>query len=128
LGSTPSDTDKVATVFNTFLKAIATGGAQAGEVYVKSLDPALLTLPIISQLLDFGISEISNAIYGFIARSVTGLIIDIQTNGENSKVMSAGTALQLANASGNAQAIQLATTNMVQAWANEVFWDGQADI
>jgi hypothetical protein len=127
MGTVPQDTDVVAEVLNRFLKAIATGGATAAEIYVKSLAPGVLTLPIISQLLDFGISEITNVLYGFLANSITAIVIDIQTSGEKSGVVNASTALTLAQASGDINAIQTATNNLVQAWGNLIHWDGSAN-
>lgn len=96
----------------------------AAELYLTSLAPGVLVLPIIKQLLDFGVSEVGNVLYGFIARSVTAVAIDIQTHGEKSAVLGASTALQIATASGNLDAIQKAQAIAVTAWSNLISWDG----
>jgi hypothetical protein len=126
MGSVPTDTDPVATAFNTFLNILITGGDAAAEAFLTGLDPGLLGAPIISAILDFGVAEFGKYLYNFLATMGTNLIIDIQTNGEESKVVSAGTALQLAEGSNNVQAIQQATQAMVAAWGSLIHYDGSA--
>jgi hypothetical protein len=123
MATEPSNTDILAQTLNGFLEALITGGEEAGEAFLTSLVPAF-GLPVIKQLLDFGVSEIANVLYGFIAKSITAITIDLQTNGEKSAVLGASTALQIAIASGNVNAIQQAQTAAVQAWANLIHWDG----
>lgn len=126
MGAVPTDTNKVATIVNGFLHALVTLGDDAAEAYLTALDPGLLGLPIIRDLLDLGVSEIGKYLYTFLATMGTNLIIDIQTHGEESSVISAGVALQMAQGSGDAQAIQKAQNAMVSAWANLIHYDGSA--
>jgi len=124
MGTTPTDTDELASILNEFLRVLVTVGDKGAEAYLTGLAPEFLSLPIISGLLDFGVSEIGQAVYTFMAQSLTSIVIDIQTNKEESSLVNATTALQLAQASGDTNAIQTATTNAVNAWGSLVHWDG----
>jgi hypothetical protein len=126
MGTVPVITNKVATVLNKFLQILTTVGDDAAEAYLTSLDPAILGLPVIRDLLDLGVSDIGMAVYNFLAVLSTNLVIEIQTNGEESKVVSSGTALEFAEASGDATATKAALQNYIQSIASLVHWDGTA--
>jgi hypothetical protein len=128
LSDLPTEENQIATVLNKFLRILVSIGDKAAEDYLTSLDPALLSLPIISNILDFGVSEIGNVIYTFMAESLTSIVIDIETNKEESSVVNASTALQLAQASGDTDAIQKAQANAVTAWSNLIRYDGSSPI
>lgn len=118
----------MADFFNGLIGALMTGGESAAEAYVLAMDPALLTIPPIKWLIDEGIHYIGGFITAFLARGATGLVIDIQTNGQNSSAVIAATALQYAIASGKQDAIKKATEEAAKAYGNLIHWGGVAHI
>jgi ABC-type cobalt transport system substrate-binding protein len=101
-----------------------TGGESAAEAYVTALDPALLAEPFFAFVIDQGVSEVGSLLTGVFANMGITIVIDIQTNGEDSSVLQAATALQFANSSGNQNAINQSTQKLVQAWGSLIHWDG----
>lgn len=122
----PQTDNKVADFMNNLINAFLQGGETAAEAYVVGLDPAILALPIVELLIKDGLSWIGNYIDAYLARAATGIVIDIQTNGEKSDALNAATALQFAIASGDQAAIQAAADNAAAAYKKLINWDGSA--
>lgn len=118
----------MADFFNGLISALMTGGETAAEAYIAAADPALMAIPPIRWLVDEGIQYLGNLVDVFLAKSATGIIIDVQTNGQNSSAVIATTALKFAEASGNKDAIKKAIAEASAAYKALGNWNGVARI
>lgn len=126
--SDPSLENKMADFFNGLISSLVTGGELAAEAYIAGVDPALMAIPPIKWLVDEGIEYLGHLIGAFLATNATNIVIDVQTNGQNSKAVVAATTLKYAIASGNKDAIAKAIKEATQAYADLGHWDGVARI
>lgn len=108
------------------ISALMKGGVTAAEAYIIALDPAVFAIPIVAWLMDEGIGYLAQVLEIAGEKFATAVVIDIQTNGEESAVVNAGTELAIANASGNQEAIQNAVKDATAAYASAIHWDGSA--
>ena len=125
--SDPTPVNSAADVVNGIIKAINSGGVTAAEAFVTALDPELLGNPIVAYFLDKGIEWLADLIQQIEIRDATAIVIDIQTNGEQSAVIQAGAALAFANASGDKNAIEKAKQNLIGAYGSLIHFDGIAN-
>lgn len=126
MGTTPTANNQIAQFLNELTNALMTGGVAAAEAYVQSLDPALLAIPIVAWFVDEGISYLGSILSVAAQKVITGLVIDIQTNGEESAVLTSATELALAQGSGDPNAVQNAINDAITAWGSLIHWDGTA--
>lgn len=99
----------------------------SGEVAVQAAivaDVPFLGLPVISQIFGWLLGLVEGYFYTEAANAVTKLIIDLQTDSEVTATQTAYTAAQAAIASGDANAIQAASTNLDSAFASLIHSDG----
>lgn len=116
--------NQAAEIIDNVIAALMVGGEKAAEVYITALDPGLLAIPIIAWLLDEGIEYLGHIVSVIGQKNATAIVIDIQTSGEESEVVAAGTALVYANASGNKEAIQNAVNDATNAYKKLFTYDG----
>ncbi len=125
-GADPSADNKLADFFNKLIEAFEQGGVVAMEAYITSLDPAVLAIPIVAWFVDQGVSYIGQFISIITQKAVTGIVIDLQTNGEESTVLTTATALALAQGSGDQNAITDAKNKAISALGSLIHWDGSS--
>lgn len=119
-------TNQAATILNEVIGILMTGGEKAAEIYLTALDPGLLAIPIIAWLMDEGIEWLGQIVSIAGQKTIDGIVIDVQKNGEQSQAVTAATALILANGSGNADGITQATTALEAAYKSAINYDGWA--
>lgn len=124
MGAVPVQANAFGDFVAGLIKAIMTGGATAAEAYITALDPEILALPLVQILLDDGIDALVGSITTGITNIATGVIVDIQVNGENSSAVTAAVALQYALAGKDPNAISTARANACQAYLLLGHWDG----
>lgn len=112
-----------AAVIGGFIEALMTGGETAAEAYLTAQFP-LLANPIAQSILDWMVNELGSAIQSYLINSATGIVINIQTSSEQSAIVNAATALQLAQSSGDKDAINQAVENAKRAYQGLIRWDG----
>lgn len=122
----PSAVNTAAGVVNGIIDAINKGGVTAAEVFITGLNPAVLGEPIIAFFIDKGVAWLASIIEEVEIKDATAIVVDIQTNGEQSAVVQAGAALAFANASGDKDAIANARDQLIDAYADLVHFDGVA--
>lgn len=111
---------------NGLINALNSGGVKAAEAFITALNPALLGNPLVAFFLDKGVEWLDEFVKELAVNSADALVFDLQTNGEKSDVYRAGQTLIFAKASGNADAIQRAKTELTAAWGNLIHFDGVA--
>lgn len=116
----------LADIVNGIISAINQGGLTAAEAYVTALNPAVFGEPIIAYFVDKGLGWLESLIAEIEVRDATAIVVDIQTNGEQSAVVQAGAALAFANASGDQDAISKAKQGLVTAYGGLIHFDGVA--
>jgi hypothetical protein len=102
------------------------GGEKAAEAYLTALAPEILGIPIVQFLLDEAVSYVGQILSVAEQKYADAIVIDIQAGAEKSDVINSGVALQLAMGSGNQDAINLAATNLKNAYKGLITWDGSA--
>lgn len=122
--STPTTDNKAADILNGVISALMSGGEKAAEAYLTALDPTILTVPIIAWLMDEGVQWLGQVLSIAGQKFADNLVIDIQTNGEQSGVINACTELSLALASGNQTAIDKAKLDASSAYQAAFAFDG----
>lgn len=128
MADAPATTNAVATFVNGLISAAMTGGEVAVEAYITALDPAILAIPIVQDLLDELVSSVGDAIYGNIAKIADAIVFDIQTNGEASTAAKAATTLANATQGGDQNAIAQATQGLINAYGSLIHSDGTTTI
>lgn len=116
-------TNKAAEIVGGFVKALMSGGESAAETYIKAELP-FLALPVFSQITDWIVGSIGSEIQTVIINGTTKMVINIQTGSEQSAVVAAATALQMAQQSGDQVAIAKALTVAKKAYLDLGNWDG----
>lgn len=111
---------------NNVISAFMSGGEAAAEAYLTTLDPALLAFPPIAWLMDEAVGYLGQILSIAGQRFADQIVINIQTQGEESDVITAGTALAIANASGDQAAIAAAVTAASAAYKAAFGFDGWA--
>lgn len=122
----PTTVNPVASVVNSVLKkAIEDVGETAAESALIA-DFPWLGLPVVKQIFEYGLGIVGKYFYEQAAFAATKIIIDVQTKLEASSAQSAFENLRMAVASGDANAIQLASDDLDKAYANLIHYDGSA--
>lgn len=122
----PTLENQTASTIDLILNNLIEGAGQ------DAIEASLITsypwmgLPFIKQLMEFILSQVSAEIYQGIALSLTKIIIDIQVNLEESKATSSFQNLQMALASGDQNAIKIASADLSIAYGNIIHSDGSA--
>jgi hypothetical protein len=119
-----STDNQAADVVNGIIRAIISGGETAAETYLTALDPALLSIPIVHWLMDQGVHYVAQIVSISGQQFADNIVFDIQTNGEKSDTITAGTALAIAIASGDQGAIQKAKDSAGAAYKKAFQLDG----
>jgi hypothetical protein len=125
MGTTPTTVDATAKFFNELVAAAISGGEKGLEAYLAVAAP-ILEGPIVGVLTNEVISLIGQAVYTNLANLATALVIDFQTNGEESKAYQAVTNLNAAKAAGDANAIAKASQDFDNALGGLIHSDGSA--
>ena len=125
-GASPTTSNSAAEIMEQIVSAIMSGGVAAAEAYVLALDPAVLSIPIIAWAVDEGISYIAQFISIAGQKFVDGVVINIQTDLEDSNVVNAATELALAQGSGDQAAIAKAVADASAAYKAAINFDGWA--
>ncbi len=102
------------------------GGEKAVEIYLTALAPEILGIPIVQFALDEIVQYVGQIISVAGQHFATQVVIDLQTRGEKSDVITTAVALQIALASGNQEAIDGASQNLKDSYARLIHWDGSA--
>lgn len=121
--SGPTTDNKVANFFNELIAAMMKGGVQAAEVYVISVAPIFAT-PILKSILSWALGYVGTFLSVAGQKFADQVIIDIQTNREESNVMNAATELAIALDSGNQAAIDKAVGDASEAYRRAFNFDG----
>lgn len=85
-----------------------------------------LGLPIVKQIFEFVLHNLSDRIYREAAMAATKLVVDYQVNREESSVVNDFDNLQMAIASGDEVAIHKASTNLDNSYGSLIHSDGSA--
>lgn len=126
MGDTPTAQNKAAEFFNNVIEALLEGGMEAAIVYITGVAPEAMAVPIVSWAVREGLSYLEQMVSKAGQKAATQIIIDVQTHGEQSSVITTATALQFALSSGNGEDIRIATDNAAQAIGRLVKFDGFA--
>lgn len=124
--SDPTLENKAASIVNQILKELIEG---AGESVVEATLIAQfpwLGLPFVKQIFEFILDKASGLIYQNAAMAATKIVIDIQVNQEESAVKASFDNLQMALASGDAHAIEIASADLSKSYAAIIHFDGSA--
>lgn len=121
--SDPQTTNQMATLLNGVVSAAVTGGDAAVEAYLTLQFPVLAN-PILGDLMDAFVSWAGSFLSTDLQNLVTALVIDVQTNGENSAVYQAAVQVVAAQKAGEKNAITTATQNLINSWSGLIHWDG----
>ena len=126
MGTVPTTDNQAAEILDQVISLLMSGGLVAAEAYLTSLAPEVLSLPVIAWIMDQGLSYVAQIVSVAGQKFATQIVVDIQTHGEKSSVITTATALQFALSSGNQTDIDLATKNASTAWGNLIHYDGSA--
>lgn len=113
----------IAAVINKVVAVIFSGGAKVAEGDL-AVEVPILEAPVIGTIVNQAIEAFADDLDGIAANMVSVIVTDIQTNGEQSAVVKAKTALDSATKSGDANAIKTAQSAVVSAWASLGNFDG----
>lgn len=124
--SDPTTKNKVASAVNQILKALIEGtGVDVLEAALIAENP-WLGLPFIKQIFHFIVGKVAAVIYTNAALAATKIIIDAQVNIEEGIVNGAFDNLTMAIASGDEVAIVRASSDLSDAYASLIHYDGSA--
>lgn len=122
--SDPTTDNKLADVVSRVLKELIEGeGKDAIEATLLQTYP-FLGLPFIKQVFEMVLNEAVQQIYINAARVSTSIIIDVQVNQESSGVLNSFQNLQMAIASGDKNAIAMASADLSVSYGNLIHSDG----
>lgn len=116
-------TNTAANIVGGLINAIMTGGEAAALTYLGSNVPVFATT-IGEALASWALGLIIGPIETYLINNATGIVISIQTSTEQSGVVAAATALQIAQSSGDQNAINTALQNAKEAYGKLFLWDG----
>lgn len=118
--------NQTAKVLNELIAAFMHGGEAAALAYVAALDPVLYNTPILGWLEKEAIHYLAQFLTVSVERLADSVVIDVQTNKQDSDVVSAGVALSIAEASGDKKAIAENTERLKRAYKAAFNFDGWA--
>lgn len=126
MGDTPSTTNTAAQFVNNVIEALMEGGLEAAIVYITGVAPEAMAVPIVGWAVREALIYLEQIVSVAGQKAATQIVIDVQTRGEKSSVITTATALQFALAAGNAEDIRLATDNAAKAIGRLVHYGGDA--
>lgn len=121
--TTPPIVNPTAAVVGGFIEALMGGGEAAAMTYLVAQFPVIAT-PILYSIVSWVVNYIAQDIENYLINNATGIVIAIQTSNEQSNVVAAATALQMAQESGDQNAINTALANAKAAYGALINWDG----
>lgn len=124
----PTTNTVAATIDSIIQNAIFTLGVNAAYADAVAATNGILGLPIISSLFKLALNWFAGLIYKYVAQLATFTVINFQTQAELDTYNSASSAIAVAVASGDANAIATAKQNFINALAGLVNFDGSATI
>ena len=128
MGSTPETVNQTVTTVDGIMNYAAF--KIAFPLIVKGIKAvpylAWLNWPIISQLFDFGMSKLMDALYIPTANYTNIVIIKMQTDAERKSYSDSESALRTSMLTGDKNAITKASADFDRTLANLVHWDGSA--
>jgi hypothetical protein len=125
MGTTPTSTDLTANFVNGLVGAFISGDVTVVEAYIGAQVP-VLEAPVVSLFTNEIITLIANAIKKNVSEIATAIVIDIQTNGEESAVNETFKNYQAAKLTGNQDEITAAQQAFINAAASLAHSDGSA--
>lgn len=126
MGASPATTNQTASVINAVLKNIIEGaGLDVIEATLIAEVP-WLGWPVIKQIMELILNKAADLLYTQAANAATKIVIDVQVNVEQSKVLNAFQNLQMAIASGDQNAISKASSDLDDAYGSLIHSDGSA--
>lgn len=99
------------------------GGESAALTYLVAQVPAFAN-PFLNGIASWLIGLVAGPVETYLVNNATAIVINIQTTSEEDGIVQAATALKIAQASGNAKAIEGALLNAKQAYSKICSWDG----
>lgn len=124
MGAVPVAENVVGNFIAGLIKSIMTAGEDGAKAYLTALDPAVFGNPIIKFFVDEVLDELVKQLGQAFTNIATGVVIDIQTKGQNSAAVNAATALAFALAGKDPHAIAKAREDAIKAYGSLVHWDG----
>ena len=121
----PTSDNKIADFVNGLVNALMSGGVTAAQTYLTATSP-IFAYPFINWLSNIALNYLAGIIGTAVKNALDTIVIDIQTNGEASSVIQTATALAIAQASGDVNAITQAKHAAIDAWAALIHSDGWA--
>lgn len=118
----PTTVNPLAEFMNNVVAAVVKGGRSAGEAYILASQPELNN-PFIKWFIDAGLDWISSFVDHNLEMLMTGLIIDIQTNGEKSDVYKTLSIIKAKAGAPTPEEIAAAKA----AWAAAIHYDGSSN-
>lgn len=124
MGDVPTQINVPATIVETVIqKAVYGAGRPALQLYLTTMLP-FLGWPIIRQSLGLFLDWMCGFMYPFFSMPAIRMVIDIQTNAENSAVKISIDELKKAQESGDQDAIEKAAAQFDANFGRLVHWDG----
>jgi hypothetical protein len=99
------------------------GGESAAKTYLEAQFPWLAN-PFGDEVLSVVLGWVVGPMQTYLINSATGVVIGIQTSSEQSAIVAAATALQIAQQSGDMNAVNQALANAKAAYASLLQFDG----
>ncbi len=118
--------NKTASIVNQILKGLIEGSGEDLIIALAIGEQPWLGLPFIKQIFTYIVGIVGKYIYIQAAHVATAIVIDIQTAGEASATNDAYQNLQVAILSGDETAINKASGDLDEAYANLVNFDGSS--
>jgi hypothetical protein len=128
MGDIPTPVNNTANALNEAIQiAIFDVALNAMKAYALVQMP-WLAWPVVNQIFNLITKLLGNYIYTFLSQVATFAVIDMQTDAEKEAYSQALTQLLAAYSSGDQNAIQRATTDVKQAMASLIHFDGSASL
>lgn len=124
--SDPTTVNQTATVVNDVIKAIIEGAGVTEVEAIAVAEAPWLALPFVHWIFMLGLNWVAKYFYTSAANAATKIVIDVQVNIEKSKVLNSFQELQQAIASGDNDAIALASKDLSSAYGSLIHSDGAA--
>ena len=118
-----SKTNRAAQIVGGVIEAIMQGGEDAALAFLAA-EVRIFANPVGKALASWVFGYVAGPIETYLVNNATGIVINIQTSTEQTAVINAATALQLAQASGDPAAIEEAVKNAKAAYSKLFRWDG----
>lgn len=120
----PTTTNKVAEAINKILKGLIEGAGEDAIIAAATAAQPWLGLPFVKQIFGLFVGYVAKFFYEQAAMAATKIVIDVQVEMEESKTFNAFQNLQMAIASGDPDAIKLASNNLDKAYGDLIHNDG----